>query len=168
MTGRSSAIMWGRTPPWEMTTDPRSLLSSSSFRTASWRCRGTIRDFLLSRAALPANSRISAARSRRVSSVYCPCGHREQDATYTRGQQRGRQGHRNRFAGRSCPSSKDGGYDRRGLKTTVREWSRYGQSSKDSHWRPALEDREEDLASEEALPLPPEDIVNKCLGVGWG
>ena len=58
--GRSSGWMDGRTPPWEMTTWPSSLLSSSSFRTASCRCRGMIRDFLLSRAAFPASSRISA------------------------------------------------------------------------------------------------------------
>lgn len=38
------------------------LLSSSSLRTASWMCRGTILVFLLSLAALPASSRTSAAR----------------------------------------------------------------------------------------------------------
>ena len=79
--------MKGTTPPCEMTTSPRSLFSlnkhkarlarttqtgrphraqhatySSSFRMASCRCRGTIRCFLLSRAAFPASSRISAAR----------------------------------------------------------------------------------------------------------
>ena len=36
------------------------LTHSSSLRIASWRCRGLIRRFLLSRAALPASSRISA------------------------------------------------------------------------------------------------------------
>lgn len=39
---------------------------SSSFRMASWRWRGTIRCFLLSRAAFPASSRISAARYSRT------------------------------------------------------------------------------------------------------
>lgn len=40
-----------------------------------------------------------------------------------------------------------------------------------SHWRPALEDREDDLASEPDLPpdLPPEDIVAEVwCGVGVG
>ena len=82
--------MLGRTPPAAMVTFPRSckqtpkcnnthklfhttvkqgmlmmtntLLSSSSLRTASWMCRGTILVFLLSLAALPASSRTSAAR----------------------------------------------------------------------------------------------------------
>ncbi|KAA8593246.1 hypothetical protein FQN60_009362 [Etheostoma spectabile] len=43
-----------------MVTPPSSLLSSSSLRTASCRWRGMIRVFLLSRAAFPASSRISA------------------------------------------------------------------------------------------------------------
>ena len=60
--GKSSAWMLGRTPPWEMTTWPSNRLSSSSFRIASCKCRGMIRDFLLSRAAFPASSRISAER----------------------------------------------------------------------------------------------------------
>jgi hypothetical protein len=42
--------------PDAMVTLPRSLLSSSSLRTASWMWRGTMRVFLLSRAALPASS----------------------------------------------------------------------------------------------------------------
>jgi hypothetical protein len=72
--------MWGTTPPWEMTTFPitsykcndrarardddipSNLCSSSSFLIANCRCLGMIRCFLLSRAALPANSRISAAK----------------------------------------------------------------------------------------------------------
>ena len=60
--GRSTAWMLGRTPPEAMVTLPSSLLSSSSFLTASWMWRGTILLFLLSRAALPASSRISADR----------------------------------------------------------------------------------------------------------
>jgi len=92
--------MLGRTPPCEMTTLPRSLLSSSSLRTASCRWRGTIRDFLLSRAALPASSRISAARSENES-VNC-CQVDQYQSTYTRGRQQGRRGHPNRCAGRSC------------------------------------------------------------------
>jgi hypothetical protein len=40
--------------------------------------------------------------------------------------------------------------------------------SPNSHWRPALEDREEDLDSAPDFPplLPPEDIVDKVVGVG--
>ncbi|KAJ6314119.1 hypothetical protein OIU78_017723 [Salix suchowensis] len=49
--------MLGMTPPLAIVTSPRSLLSSSSFLTASWMWRGTIRVFLLSLAAFPANSR---------------------------------------------------------------------------------------------------------------
>ena len=45
--------MLGSTPPDAMVTEPRSLFSSSSLRTASWMWRGTMRVFLLSRAALP-------------------------------------------------------------------------------------------------------------------
>ncbi|KAJ6293194.1 hypothetical protein OIU76_025612 [Salix suchowensis] len=48
--------MLGITPPLAIVTSPRSLLSSSSFLTASWMWRGTIRVFLLSLAAFPANS----------------------------------------------------------------------------------------------------------------
>ena len=49
--------MFGKTPPEAMVTPPRSLLSSSSFLMARVRWRGTIRLFLLSRAAFPASSR---------------------------------------------------------------------------------------------------------------
>ena len=38
--------------------------------------------------------------------------------TYTLGRQRGRRGHRNRFAERSFPSSTIGGYDRQGLNVS--------------------------------------------------
>src|SRR5580698_3454249 len=79
--------MCGTTPPWEITTSPRSLFNlsgsistrrtetvysthSSSLRMASCKCRGTIRCFLLSRAALPASSRISAARYSRTAARY--------------------------------------------------------------------------------------------------
>ncbi|KAF6248399.1 hypothetical protein COO60DRAFT_468234 [Scenedesmus sp. NREL 46B-D3] len=54
--------MLGSTPPLAMVTVPSSLLSSSSLRMASWMWRGTMRFFLLSRAALPASSSTSAAR----------------------------------------------------------------------------------------------------------
>ena len=54
--------MLGSTPPAAIVTPPSNLLSSSSFRTANWMWRGTIRVFLLSRAAFPASSRTSAAR----------------------------------------------------------------------------------------------------------
>ncbi|CAH8504225.1 unnamed protein product [Schistosoma bovis] len=58
--------MLGRTPPWAMVTPPRSLFNSSSLRMASCKWRGMIRVFLLSRAALPANSRTSAAKYSRT------------------------------------------------------------------------------------------------------
>merc|ERR1719228_622440 len=60
--GNSTAWMLGKTPPWAMVTPARSLFSSSSFLMASCRCLGMMRDFLLSLAALPASSKISAAR----------------------------------------------------------------------------------------------------------
>ena len=48
--GSSVAWMFGSTPPDAIVTEPRSLLSSSSLRTASWMWRGTMRCvFLLSR-----------------------------------------------------------------------------------------------------------------------
>merc|ERR1719321_1155601 len=68
--GRSVAWMFGRTPPDAIVTEPRSLFSSSSLRTASWMWRGTMRVFLLSRAALPASSRISAQRYSRTAPMY--------------------------------------------------------------------------------------------------
>lgn len=84
LVGRRAGSICGTTPPCEITTSPSNLLSllstceslfvewdkvethSSSLRTASCKCRGTIRCFLLSRAALPANSRISAAKYSRT------------------------------------------------------------------------------------------------------
>ncbi|PNH05959.1 hypothetical protein TSOC_007719 [Tetrabaena socialis] len=45
-----------------MVTSPSSLPSSSSLRMASWMWRGTMRFFLLSRAALPASSSTSAVK----------------------------------------------------------------------------------------------------------
>lgn len=45
-----------------MTLKTVTLLSSSSLRTASWMCLGTILVFLLSLAALPASSKTSAAK----------------------------------------------------------------------------------------------------------
>ena len=53
-----------------MVTPPSNLLSSSSLRTASWRCLGIMRLRLLSRAALPASSRISAHRYSRTAAIY--------------------------------------------------------------------------------------------------
>jgi hypothetical protein len=58
--------IFGKTPPCAIVTPDNNLLSSSSFRMANWRWRGMIRVFLLSRAALPANSRISAERYSRT------------------------------------------------------------------------------------------------------
>merc|ERR1712078_953530 len=68
--GRSTAWMFGRTPPEAIVTVERSLESSSSFRTASWTWRGTMRLFLLSRAALPASSSTSALRYSRTAARY--------------------------------------------------------------------------------------------------
>lgn len=64
--GNNSEWMLGKTPPWEITTAPKSLLSSSSFLIANCKCLGMIRDFLLSLAAFPANSKISADRYSRT------------------------------------------------------------------------------------------------------
>jgi hypothetical protein len=58
--------IFGKTPPCAMVTPDNNLFSSSSFRIANWRWRGIIRVFLLSRAAFPANSRISAERYSRT------------------------------------------------------------------------------------------------------
>ena len=58
--GKSCAWMLGKTPPSAIVTLPRSTLSSSSFLTASWMWRGTMRNFLLSRQAFPANPSTSA------------------------------------------------------------------------------------------------------------
>ena len=68
--GRSTAWMLGSTPPWAMVTPDRSLFNSSSLRMASCRWRGMILLFLLSRAALPANSKTSAARYSKTAARY--------------------------------------------------------------------------------------------------
>ncbi|XP_060864356.1 uncharacterized protein LOC132940663 [Metopolophium dirhodum] len=60
--GKSTAWMLGNTPPWAMVTPDNSLFNSSSFLMANCKCLGMMRDFLLSRAALPANSKTSAAK----------------------------------------------------------------------------------------------------------
>ncbi len=60
--GNNKELMFGKTPPWAIVTWFKRRLSSSSLRTANWRWRGIIRVFLLSRAAFPANSRISALK----------------------------------------------------------------------------------------------------------
>jgi len=60
------------------------------------------------------------------------------------------------------------------VDTTDRDWSergtRRGRPEPNSHWRPALDDREEDLDSAPDFPpLPPEDIVDIGWGwLGWG
>lgn len=46
-----------------MVTSPGSRFNSSSFLMVNWRCPGMMRFFLLSRAVLPASSRISGQRS---------------------------------------------------------------------------------------------------------
>jgi len=68
--GRRTAWMLGSTPPSAMVTPASSLDSSSSLRTASWMWRGTMRVFLLSRAALPDSSSTSAARYSRTAARY--------------------------------------------------------------------------------------------------
>ena len=60
--GSKNTWMLGRTPPDAIVTELSNLLSSSSFLIASWICLGTIRVFLLSRAAFPASSSTSAAK----------------------------------------------------------------------------------------------------------
>ena len=54
--------IFGSTPPWAIVTPLRSLFKSSSFLITNWRCLGLILVFLLSRAALPTNSKTSAVR----------------------------------------------------------------------------------------------------------
>jgi hypothetical protein len=68
--GSSTVWMFGSTPPAAMVTVPNSLLSSSSFRTANWMCRGTIRFFLLSLAAFPANSSTCAHKKHHPQQPY--------------------------------------------------------------------------------------------------
>ena len=54
--------MLGKTPPSEIVVLCINLFNSSSFLIANNMCLGTILDFLLSFAALTANSRTSAAK----------------------------------------------------------------------------------------------------------
>ena len=54
--------MFGKTPPCAIVTPDNNLFNSSSFLMANCKCLGMIRVFLLSRAALPANSNTSAAK----------------------------------------------------------------------------------------------------------
>merc|ERR1719488_324769 len=68
--GSSTEWMLGSTPPAATVTPERNLLSSSSLRTASVMWRGMMRDFLLSRAALPASSSTSAAMYSRTAARY--------------------------------------------------------------------------------------------------
>ena len=60
--GNNTAWILGNTPPEAIVTPPNNLFNSSSFLTANWICLGVIRVLLLSLAALPANSKISAAK----------------------------------------------------------------------------------------------------------
>ncbi|KAE9544591.1 hypothetical protein AGLY_000133 [Aphis glycines] len=62
--------MFGNRPPWAMVTPDNSLFNSSSFLMANCKCLGMIRDFLLSRAALPANSKTSAAKYSMTAAKY--------------------------------------------------------------------------------------------------
>ena len=68
--GNKTEWMFGKTPPLAMVTVPRSLDSSSSLRIANWMWRGTMRDFLLSRLALPANSSTSAHKYSSTAAKY--------------------------------------------------------------------------------------------------
>merc|ERR1719500_160982 len=67
--GSSTAWMLGKTPPWAMVTPARSLFNSSSFRIASWRCLGMMRDFLLSLAAEILELAGNAARDNKKSRI---------------------------------------------------------------------------------------------------
>ena len=68
--GRSTAWMLGRTPPDAMVTPPTSLFNSSSFFTARVViCLGTIRDFLLSRAAFSASSTEERSQHRGIQAL---------------------------------------------------------------------------------------------------
>merc|ERR1719174_1975666 len=68
--GSSTWWMLGSTPPAAIVTPPSSLLSSSSLRTASCKCLGMILLRLLSRAAFPASSRISAHKYSSTAAMY--------------------------------------------------------------------------------------------------
>merc|ERR1740131_568239 len=68
--GRSTALIFGRTPPLAIVTFPKNLSSSSSFLTANWIYRGIIRRFLLSFAAFPASSSTSATMYSRTAAKY--------------------------------------------------------------------------------------------------
>ena len=54
--------MFGKTPPCAIVTPDNNLFNSSSFLIANCKCLGIILVFLLSLAALPANSKISALK----------------------------------------------------------------------------------------------------------
>ena len=58
--GNKIVFIFGKTPPWAIVTPDNNLFNSSSFLIANCKCLGIILVFLLSLAALPANSRISA------------------------------------------------------------------------------------------------------------
>ena len=68
--GSKTAWIFGRTPPLAIVTPPSNLFSSSSFFTARVMWRGTIRLFLLSRAAFPASSKISAHKYSNTAARY--------------------------------------------------------------------------------------------------
>ena len=60
--GNKVGLIYGKTPPSAIVVLAINLFNSSSFLIANKMCLGTILDFLLSLAALPANSRTSAAK----------------------------------------------------------------------------------------------------------
>ena len=101
-THRSSGAMCGTTPPWEMTTSPRSLFNSSSLRMASCKWRGTI---LIRRCINgPYAKKGRPTNSRTVASCYrarrCPPA-RESQRRGIQGPRRGRRVHQHRHAARS-------------------------------------------------------------------
>ena len=62
LDGKRDGLMFGKTPPSAIVVLAINLFNSSSFLMASKICLGTILDFLLSLAAFPASSKISAAK----------------------------------------------------------------------------------------------------------
>jgi len=129
-----TGAMWGTTPPWEITTLPRSFCNlksmnstsggrtvnrfvmthSSSFRMASCKWRGTIRCFLLSRAALPASSRISAARYSNTAAKYTRKNGNRSDDVVDSWCSKMYLVHQLQHVGHSYPSSTDDGHDQQG------------------------------------------------------
>ena len=69
-SGINALLMFGNTPALAMVTALNKFDNSSSLRTANMMCRGTIRCFLLSFAALPANSNNSAVKYSKTDAKY--------------------------------------------------------------------------------------------------